>query len=575
MRFSSFVLVATLLAVGSANPMDRRAMVVHESVKAVPSGFAHAGAVSPAQQITLRIALAQSDITGLQAKTYAVSDPASALYGQHLTVDEMLTFVRPTGATISAVSEWLSEHGLTAKNVSPGGDLLEITLPVSKANTLLATQFSSFTHVASGKTSIRTLAYSVPATLQAHIQYVHPTVLFVPPLSGVPSVTAIEVSKREPVEERAAPGADAVPASCASIANPSCIVQTYDFPTALATSSASNVLGVAGYIDQFANFADVALFLSELRPDLVGSNFSVVSIDDGINDQTTGNAGIEADLDLEMTVGLAGGVPVSFITVGEDSQDDVDGFIDIVNSILATPVETRPSVLTTSYGFNEEDLPIALAVGMCNAYMQLGAVGISVLFASGDGGVGGVQPTSCTKFVPSAPGGCPFITSVGGSTGVPPQVAASLSGGGFSNVFPTPYYQLGVVTAYIESLGSTYAGLYNASGRGMPDVALQALNVEIAWMNSFWLVGGTSCASPIFASMIALVNDRRIAAGKPVLGFLNPFLYSPAGRAAFTDITSGNNPGCGTNGFNATAGWDPVTGLGTPSFSKLLTAAGL
>jgi tripeptidyl-peptidase-1 len=76
------------------------------------------------------------------------------------------------------------------------------------------------------------------------------------------------------------------------------------------------------------------------------------------------------------------------------------------------------------------------------------------------------------------------ITSVGGSTGVPPQVAASLSGGGFSNVFPTPYYQLGVVTAYIESLGSTYAGLYNASGRGMPDVALQALNVEIAWSES-------------------------------------------------------------------------------------------
>jgi tripeptidyl-peptidase-1 len=96
MRFSSFVLVATLLAVGSANPMDRRAMVVHESVKAVPSGFAHAGAVSPAQQITLRIALAQSDITGLQAKTYAVSDPASALYGQHLTVDEVRIRISPS-----------------------------------------------------------------------------------------------------------------------------------------------------------------------------------------------------------------------------------------------------------------------------------------------------------------------------------------------------------------------------------------------------------------------------------------------------------------------------------------------
>jgi subtilase family serine protease len=53
------------------------------------------------------------------------------------------------------------------------------------------------------------------------------------------------------------------------------------------------------------------------------------------------------------------------------------------------------------------------------------------------------------------------------------------------------------------------------------------------------LVDGTSCASPIFASMIALVNDRLLAAGKPVLGFLNPFLYSTTGRASFTDVTSG------------------------------------
>jgi subtilase family serine protease len=53
------------------------------------------------------------------------------------------------------------------------------------------------------------------------------------------------------------------------------------------------------------------------------------------------------------------------------------------------------------------------------------------------------------------------------------------------------------------------------------------------------LVDGTSCSSPIFASMISLVNDRLLAAGKPVLGFLNPFLYSPPGRVAFTDVISG------------------------------------
>jgi len=60
-----------------------------------------------------------------------------------------------------------------------------------------------------------------------------------------------------------------------------------------------------------------------------------------------------------------------------------------------------------------------------------------------------------------------------------------------------------------------------------------------------------------------------------VLGLLNPFLYSAAGRAAFNDITSGTNPGGSTNGFSARAGWDPVTGLGTPNITLLKTAVGL
>ncbi|KAJ7493844.1 family S53 protease [Mycena latifolia] len=575
MRSIFLLLLATIFAVANGNPMGRRVMAVHESVAAVPSGFAHAGAVAPTQEITLRIALVQSDIEGLQAKTYAVSDPANALYGQHLTPEQVAEYVKPTQESLSAVSEWLAEHDITAKSISPAGDVLQITLPISKANTLLSTQFSAFKHIASGKTNIRTLAYSVPVSLQAHIQFIHPTVAFVPPISGLPGVTAIN-HKREPTPEneaRASPTSDAVPASCSSIVNPACLEALYGIPTTKATSSASNVIAVAGYIDQFANSADLGSFLRNLRPDLVGSNFTLNTIDGGINDQTLGNAGVEADLDIEMTAGIAGGVPVTFISVGEDNVDDIDGFIDIVNFILEEPAGI--TVLTTSYGFNEEDLPVSLAVGMCNAYMQLGAIGVSVLFASGDGGVGGVQPTTCTTFVPTAPGGCPFITSVGGSTGLPPQVAASLSGGGFSNVFPTPDFQRGDVAAYIASIGDQYSGLYNTSGRGLPDIAAQALNVEIAWMGSFWLVGGTSCASPIFASIIALINDKLIAAGKPVLGFLNPFLYSPAGRAAFTDVTSGNNPGCNTNGFSASVGWDPVTGLGTPNFDRLVTAVGL
>ena len=81
-------------------------------------------------------------------------------------------------------------------------------------------------------------------------------------------------------------------------------------------------------------------------------------------------------------------------------------------------------------------------------------------------------------------------------------------------------------------------------------------------------VGGTSMSAPIFASIINLINEQRLTAGKSTVGFLNPTLYS--NPQAFTDITRGSNPGCGVNGFDAVEGWDPVTGLGTPKFDELL-----
>jgi tripeptidyl-peptidase I len=88
-------------------------------------------------------------------------------------------------------------------------------------------------------------------------------------------------------------------------------------------------------------------------------------------------------------------------------------------------------------------------------------------------------------------------------------------------------------------------------------------------------VSGTSCSAPSFAALVALLNAARIGAGKPSLGWLNPLLYSHP--EAFTDIVDGSNPGCAVmpstgylgTGFDATDGWDPVTGLGTPVFAKL------
>jgi tripeptidyl-peptidase-1 len=180
--------------------------------------------------------------------------------------------------------------------------------------------------------------------------------------------------------------------------------------------------------------------------------------------------------------------------------------------------------------------------------------------------------TLSTAFVPTFPSTCPYVTSVGGTTGAT-ETAASLSGGGFSTIFPVPSYQSSVVSSYISGIGNQYSGLYNATGRGFPDIAAQATNVEIFNAGQAVAVAGTSCASPIFASTISLLNDELIAAGKSALGFLNPLIYANPG--AFNDITSGTNPGCNTDGFSAKSGWDPVTGFGSPNYAALRSAVGL
>lgn len=150
------------------------------------------------------------------------------------------------------------------------------------------------------------------------------------------------------------------------------------------------------------------------------------------------------------------------------------------------------------------------------------------------------------------------VTSVGATTGISPETAADFSGGGFSVYLEQPLYQANAVGAFLKQhTAYQAAGLYNASGRGYPDVSLQGVNFEAVWYQQTIQLSGTSCSTPTFASIIALLNEQLLTAGKPVLGFLNPWLYSTA-ASAFTDITSGHADGCHTPGFFAVSGWDPV-----------------
>jgi len=255
-------------------------------------------------------------------------------------------------------------------------------------------------------------------------------------------------------------------------------------------------------------------------------------------------------------------------------------YLDWLNSILEQ--ETLPLTISTSYGDDEQTVPFSYAERVCGGFAQLGARGISLVFSSGDFGVGDGDPDPATqqcftnngknqtKFIPRFPASCPFVTTVG-ATEQFPEVAAFnfFSGGGFSNYFKRPLYQLGQVDSYLDKLPrGLYNGLYNPNGRGYPDVAAQGNDFRIWFGGRAVRIGGTSASAPTFAGIIALLNDAKLRAKQPPLGFLNPLLYSTL-STAFNDITVGNNTGCGTPGFNATKGWDPVTGLGTPNFGRM------
>jgi tripeptidyl-peptidase-1 len=110
------------------------------------------------------------------------------------------------------------------------------------------------------------------------------------------------------------------------------------------------------------------------------------------------------------------------------------------------------------------------------------------------------------------------VTTVGATQGFNPEVAAMdtsfdppfYSGGGFSNYFPAPSYQKSTVSAYVKSLGNQYQGLYNPNGRGYPDVSAQGAHFKIAWAGAatnFTTVSGTSASTPLFAGIVALLNE--------------------------------------------------------------------
>jgi tripeptidyl-peptidase I len=152
------------------------ALLLHEQVNAAPIGFQSQGPAVENTTLSLRIGLKSNNLSGLQAALYAASTPESTRYGQHLSRDDVYSFVRPSVETTEAVTSWLSSYQLNPSTLSPAGDWLQLSLTAGQANDLLDADYHVFTHQTTGKQAVRTLSYSIPASLKAHIGLVHPTV---------------------------------------------------------------------------------------------------------------------------------------------------------------------------------------------------------------------------------------------------------------------------------------------------------------------------------------------------------------------------------------------------------------
>jgi hypothetical protein len=280
---------------------------------------------------------------------------------------------------------------------------------------------------------------------------------------------------------------------------------------------------------------------------------------------------------------------------------EADWMYEYTQALAALPDDKIPAVFSISWGWSEEDQCTVDPAGPCKtkgnskgyvsacnqAFATIGARGVSFIVSSGDSGAHGRTDPSCStpKTHPDWPTASEYVTAVGATqikdgtssggkspfctkppAGLPTcatggtEIVCStatgaliVSGGGFSNVSPQPTWQAAAVKAYLAS-GATLppTGDFNATSRGYPDVSALGHNYIIYLSGQPTQVDGTSCSAPVWGGVIGLANAARLAAGKKVLGYLNPAIYqiAAANPAVFTDVTVGDNK-CTENGCTA------------------------
>ena len=496
------------------------------------------------------------------------------------------------------------------------------------------------------------LRYYVPTHLHPHIDYITPGISLRSFFKGSKPTTRIEKRTKSHSANNAAsenctgiPGQSGVPPSsltqfnlganlsiCNNYVTPACLHALYGIPTNITTNT-NNSMAVFEFTATYIQ-SDMDLFFQYVATNVPVTTQPIKMLINGAQITPDFNpqqqfVSEEANLDFQVSWSLVYPLNISLLDSQptatqnlsikeqgaleleeelfyalQDAFAAINGSFCTENSGPQCQALKPPNVISFSYGTDELALSPREADRLCNEFLKIGLQGTTLVFASGDTGVGG-QSGTCIgpqnrTFNTGSLASCPWALSVGAtmigenSTVHDPEVVASVdfglgnqtesftSGGGFSLYHSAPRYQQSALDTYFNEHNPGYpsfyytgnasiganGGRYNRNGRGYPDVAANGVNILNVDNRCAVQQFGTSASAPIIASMITLINNERLNAGKRSVGFVNPTLY--ANPSVFHDIIEGHNEGCGTQGFEAVTGWDPVTGLGTINFPKLL-----
>src|SRR6266702_747513 len=307
-------------------------------------------------------------------------------YGAHLSKEQVAKLVAPPPDVLELVNAWIKHHGVLPSTVSTkhGGSWLTlIDVPMSRANDLLSASYRLYQHIGTNETVLRTLSYGLPATLLAHGQTVSPTTHF----GGPPT------SWQKPLMR---PGGGAVALEKAALGEPGTVLSsreefvTPSFLRGLYKTSAyvpaaadRNKFGVTGFLNQYPSPDDLSVFMNEFRSDGISATFTVVQIGGGENDPS--NPGHEANLDIQYAEAMAYPAEHIFYSIGKLSPRG-DAFLNWFEYMLDQT--NVPQTIATSYAFDEDQVPPDYAIKVCFLFAQLAARGASVLYGSGDHGVG-------------------------------------------------------------------------------------------------------------------------------------------------------------------------------------------